>query len=308
MRKLAFIVLFFSKALFAQDIHFTQWFNNPLFTNPALTADFDGDYRITAHQREQWASVSIPFSTTSVGFDMSLNDWGIGTQLIRDQSGSSRLSLTQFNLALARPLEEWRLGVQLGFAQRRIDYSDLVFIDDGEQINFVVKNYMDIGFGISRLMRLAQAELSTSYAIFHLNRANRSFISTTDKLAISHQFSSVLNYSLNEYWTLSPSVIFMKQQEQQQVQLGSQISFDISPFYYQSVQLEAGGYYRFGDAISLLVGMYFEQSHLAFSYDWNVSDLVPASNNLGAWELSFTHIIKSKILTKPPNKYCPVYL
>ena len=39
----------------AQDIHFSQWYNNPLFSNPALTADFDGDYRITANQREQWA-------------------------------------------------------------------------------------------------------------------------------------------------------------------------------------------------------------------------------------------------------------
>ena len=84
----------------AQDVHFSQWHNNPLFSNPALTADFDGDYRITAHQREQWASVSVPFSTTSVGLDMPIENWGLGLQFFRDQSGSSRLSLTQFNLSL----------------------------------------------------------------------------------------------------------------------------------------------------------------------------------------------------------------
>lgn len=308
MRQLTFIAMLFSTVLFAQDIHFTQWYNNPLFNNPASTADFDGDYRISAHQREQWASVSIPFSTTSIGFDMPLKSWGLGAQFLRDQSGSSRLSLTQFNLSLARSLEDWRLGVQLGFAQRRIDYSDLIFIDGGEQIISENKNYLDMGMGLSRVWRLAQGDLTTSYATFHMNRANRSFLSSEDKLAMRHQFSTAFNYNLNEQWMLTPSLNIMSQQEQRQWIFGSQISFDISEYYYQSIRLEAGGYYRFDDALSVLVGIQFEQSHLAFTYDWNVSDLVPASNALGAWELSFSHIIKSKILSKPPNKICPAFL
>ena len=111
MKKLAFLFLCIGTTLLAQDVHFSQWYNNPLFSNPALTADFDGDYRITAHQREQWASVSVPFSTTSVGLDMPIENWGLGLQFLRDQSGSSRLSLTQFNLSLSRSLQDWQLGV-----------------------------------------------------------------------------------------------------------------------------------------------------------------------------------------------------
>ena len=175
----------------AQDVHFSQWYNNPLFSNPALTADFDGDYRITVHQREQWASVSVPFSTTSVGLDMPIENWGLGLQFLRDQSGSSRLSLTQFNLSLSRSLKDWQLGVQLGFAQRRIDYSDLIFIDDGESISTETKNYMDIGMGINRTFSFVSSELKVAYALFHVNSPNRSFISTEDKLAVRHQFTAV---------------------------------------------------------------------------------------------------------------------
>ena len=90
--------------------------------------------------------------------------------------------------------------------------------------------------------------------------------------------------------------------------LGSMLRFDISEYYYQSIQLEAGAYYRFGDAFSCLLGIQYEQSHLAFSYDFNTSDLVPASNSLGAWELSLSHIIQSKILSKPKYKTCPAFL
>ena len=308
MRKFIVILLFATQGILAQDLHFSQWYNNPLFSNPSLTAAFDGDYRITANQREQWASVSIPFSTTSVGFDMPIKNWGLGVQFLRDQSGSSRLSLTQFNLSVARSLEQWRLGVQLGFAQRSIDYSDLIFVDGGESISSETKNYTDLGMGINRVFSFISSELNMGYSVFHINNPNRSFISTEDKLAIRHQFSSKLDYDLNEQWQLSPSLHFTSQQNQRECMFGSQISFDISEYYYKSIQLEAGAYYRFGDAFSCLIGVQLEQSHLAFTYDWNTSDLVPASNYLGAWELSFSHIISSKVLSKPKYKICPAFL
>ena len=308
MKKGTFILLFFGQALFAQDVHFSQWYNNPLFRNPALTASFDGDYRVTANQREQWASVSVPFSTIAIGFDMPLQNWGVGAQFLRDQSGSSRLSLTQFNLSVARSLEQWRLGVQLGLAQRSIDYSDLIFVDGGESISSETKNYTDLGMGINRVFSFISSELNMGYSVFHINNPNRSFISDEDKLALQHQFSTLLKYQLSEQWQLIPSAHFMTQRKQRELMLGSLVRFDISEYYYQSIQLETGAYYRVDDALTCLIGIQFEQSYLAFSYDWNTSDLVPATNRLGAWEFSFSHIIQSKIFSKPKFKTCPTFL
>jgi hypothetical protein len=47
-------------AAMAQDLHFSQWFNSPLTTNPA-NAGFipDADYRFGANYRNQWSSISL---------------------------------------------------------------------------------------------------------------------------------------------------------------------------------------------------------------------------------------------------------
>ena len=55
----------------AQDLHFSQWFNSPLTTNPANTGFIpDADYRLGANYRNQWSSImSVPYKTMSVWGD-----------------------------------------------------------------------------------------------------------------------------------------------------------------------------------------------------------------------------------------------
>ena len=65
--------------------------------------------------------------------------------------------------------------------------------------------------------------------------------------------------------------------------------------------------FRLGDAASLLLGAQMK-TYILLSYDWNVSDLVPASNGLGAWEISFTHILQQQIPKRPAYKVYPIYL
>src|ERR1035441_5781184 len=38
----------------AQDIHFTQFFSNPLILNPAQTGNFNGNYRVGFNFKGQW--------------------------------------------------------------------------------------------------------------------------------------------------------------------------------------------------------------------------------------------------------------
>lgn len=291
----------------SQDMHFSQWHKNPLFQSPALAGSFDGSYRITAHQREQWASVSVPFQSTTVGFDMPYKSWGFGAQFLRDQSGSSRLSLTQLSLLLSRSLENWRLGLQMGFVQQHIDFSDLVFIDNTEEIFSLSKSYIDLGLGLYKDIYFTSSNINIGYSIFHLNTPNRSFFASEDRLKVKHSLVSEWNYPLNSQWTLVPSMQWQSQQKQREWTIGSLLRLDISDLYYKNIQLEGGGYYRFGDAVSVLLGLHLGQSQLAFSYDWNVSELVPASNALGAWELSFCHIINTS-MPRPIYKTCPAFL
>jgi hypothetical protein len=64
--------LLFSAGSYAQDLHFSQFYNAPLNLNPGLTGVFSGDLRFGANYREQWASVPVPYLTFSAAFDQKL--------------------------------------------------------------------------------------------------------------------------------------------------------------------------------------------------------------------------------------------
>src|ERR1700761_481995 len=47
----------------AQDIHFSQFYENSILRNPALTGIFSGDYKVGINYRTQWTDISVPFQT-----------------------------------------------------------------------------------------------------------------------------------------------------------------------------------------------------------------------------------------------------
>src|SRR4030095_7724780 len=55
----------------AQDIHYSQFYSSPIILNPALTGINDCNYRVTAMYRNQWSSISDPYQTPSIAFDMN---------------------------------------------------------------------------------------------------------------------------------------------------------------------------------------------------------------------------------------------
>ena len=59
---------------FAQDLHFSQFMNSPLLTNPANTGFIpDGDYRLGINYRNQWSSImAIPYKTMSAFGDVQV--------------------------------------------------------------------------------------------------------------------------------------------------------------------------------------------------------------------------------------------
>jgi hypothetical protein len=71
----------------AQDIHWTQFNNNPVFQNPAGAGNFKEDLRLTANYRTQWRSVTIPFQTTALAADTKWKQWGFGLNYFHDQVG-----------------------------------------------------------------------------------------------------------------------------------------------------------------------------------------------------------------------------
>ena len=121
----------------AQDLHFSQFFNAPLTTNPANTGFIpDADYRLGATYRNQFSSIlAAPYKTVSVFGDAQIlrnqleNGWlGLGGFILSDVAGSGGLRSTKVygSLAYHQMLGNSSLlsaGFNLGWANKRIDQS-----------------------------------------------------------------------------------------------------------------------------------------------------------------------------------------
>jgi len=70
--------LLFVISLRGQDLHFSQFMNSPLTTNPANTGFIPGgDFRIGINYRNQWSSImAIPYKTMSAFGDAQLTGCG----------------------------------------------------------------------------------------------------------------------------------------------------------------------------------------------------------------------------------------
>jgi type IX secretion system PorP/SprF family membrane protein len=135
----------------AQDMHFSQFNEQPALLNPALSGATKR-YRISMGYKNQWKKVSDPYKTFGVSIDGKIlkGSWraedmsplthrqqdigriGGGLSIYRDVAGAGDMSLTQINGSLAGfiPTGHWSflsVGLQAGMNMKRIDQTTLIF-------------------------------------------------------------------------------------------------------------------------------------------------------------------------------------
>src|ERR1044072_3116176 len=93
----------------AQDIHFSQFYENAILRNPALTGIFTGDYKAGVNYRNQWADISVPFQTvlasleTKVPIKRDQKDYfSFGLTATYDHAGTIDFNSTQLYAAIDR--------------------------------------------------------------------------------------------------------------------------------------------------------------------------------------------------------------
>jgi type IX secretion system PorP/SprF family membrane protein len=132
----------------AQDIHFSQFYEDPLELNPALCGAFPGDIYGELNYRTQWSSVAgsgFGYNTMAATFEYHnlFKKWtkgylSPGLDFFNDKSGDGHVGITQVNLTLASGIfladkNTLSLGLQTGFSQHSIDMADLTW--DNQYIN-----------------------------------------------------------------------------------------------------------------------------------------------------------------------------
>lgn len=304
-----------SGGLYAQDLHFSQFFNSPLTTNPANTGFIpDADYRLGAHYRNQYSSIlSSPYKTISIFGDAQLlrnkidNGWlGIGGVILSDIAGSGGLRSTKIygSLAYHQQLGNSSLlsaGFNLGWANKRIDISKLSFPDqfdgkffDNTLPSSVVLNansvsYLDIQAGLNyAYFPTDDIYINGGYSIHHVNGPQETFFSgTPDSSRIPIRHIGFLNALLkvNDRVIINPNMYYTNQAGSSEFVMGLNANYNLSGEGGEK-QLIAGLYYRAGDAFIPMIGFEINNIRFTFSYDATTSALSNFNHFQGASEFN----------------------
>src|SRR6202008_5058788 len=84
----------------SQETHFSQFFDAPLLRNPSLAGLFEGDIRVQAVLRNQWASIATPYKTVSMNGEYKTpvgrhEDFiTTGMQVLYDRAGVTNFTVT----------------------------------------------------------------------------------------------------------------------------------------------------------------------------------------------------------------------
>jgi len=297
----------------AQDLHFSQFFNNPLLTNPANTGFIpDADYRLGASYRNQYSNVmSVPYKTMSVFGDAQVfrnkieNGWlGLGGVILYDVAGTGSLTSTKAYASIAYHQELGlssllTAGFNVGWANKRIDQNKLTYPDqfdgkffDGTLPTSVVLvnnniSYFDLQVGMNyAYFPTEDVYINAGYSIHHVNQPTETFFENSGDNKISMRHIAFINgiFRMTDKVIINPNVYYTTQASSSELVLGLNGAYNLSE--HGEKQLIGGLYYRYQDAVIPMVGLEINNIRFTFSYDVTVSSLKNFNHSFGANEFN----------------------
>jgi type IX secretion system PorP/SprF family membrane protein len=224
----------------AQDLHFSQFNENPSLINPALTGA--NGLRASINNKKQWKRVAAPFRTFGASFEMRNGsikkkkeeaDFGSktkdtpksffagGLSIYRDRAADGLMGLTQTNLSLAGfvPTGEksyFSLGIQASYAIRKIETSSLLFpnqyvdggytsnISSGEEFGSQSFGYIDMAGGALWTFREEDRGLTHhSEKIIHVGAAVYHLTRPTQKYMLKDNVQLSMRYVVHADYLVS---------------------------------------------------------------------------------------------------------
>jgi type IX secretion system PorP/SprF family membrane protein len=308
------VSLLFSGPLSAQDIHFSQLHNTPLWLNPATAGSFTGDHRAFINYRDQWRAIDVKYQTMSASFDMMLSQrrdgggLGSGIFIFNDRSSAGTLGQTQANLSLAYhvPLSEnhsLSAGLQAGYAQRRLSLSGHTWDSQFNGIAFdptlsgengeLSSGAADFSSGVLWNGRFGESTISSGVSAFHVNTPSFSLLDGhPHPLAIRYSAHAKANIPVgNNNLSFQPALTAFVQNGHRQLIFGNMFRYKMKEAsqytgYVQESSYGLGVYCRAGDAVVAVAQYEVSQMLFSVSYDFNVSPLLAATSGRGGVELS----------------------
>ncbi|WP_412466251.1 PorP/SprF family type IX secretion system membrane protein [Pedobacter sp. KLB.chiD] len=315
-------LLFTAKSFAQTDPHFSQYYANPLYLNPALTGVIDGDYRATVNFKQQWSALNSSFLTGGASFDMApKKNFAFGATVLNQRAGEldfnylSALVSGSYRLRFgAEGLQMVSFGLQAGIINRSFDFSQARFgnqfnpisgydggMMSGETLSSQSSLVPDVNAGIMFFdgdpNKNVNVFLGASAA--HLTRPMDRFSGTNSRIPVRFTAHGGARIRASELLDIVPNAMFMYQGNTDEVLLGAYAQLNVNP----SANILFGGNYRNKDAAIAFVGLQLKNMVFGLSYDVNTSSFNRASNSNGGLELSISLIGRNGIIG--PNFFCP---
>lgn len=316
---LTFALFFVYVWVFAQDPHFSQFFEAPLLRNPSLAGLFEGDIRVQGVYRSQWGSVSAPYETGSFNLEYKqpvgkANDFlTTGLQILYDRAGTTDFTTTNvypainYHKALNDEQSKYlSLGFMGGYVQKRFDRSKMTTnsqfdgngynpsLPDGELFTVSSFHYWDGSFGISYNSAINGSETDHYFvglAYHHFNRPLNSFyknppVELNPKLVAS----AGIRFTTSETSFITIQADYSSQGNFNEMIGGMTYSVKLGEDYENPQYIvHLGGYVRWKDAFIPVVKIDYKPFSVSMSYDANISQLKTASQGRGGFEIAISY-------------------
>ncbi len=311
-----FLFLILSKIIFAQDIHFSHFWDAMQFQNPSNIGNFDGTHRFTAIYRNQWNQFGTPLQT-------SYADWAFKKTYENQDyiSGGIYVLQDKFDLLFYRQYRAMATfaynkflsekiniaaGAQFGFKNTSINYDRLSFdrqwdpsTGGFEPWNPSFENYINentvrplLNLGVSANFMMGNVLNTLDVSLNHVNQPKDIYNASNSNIPIKYSINYHGYKPLSEDWMLMPKVSFLYTQNANAFLTGFLLKTKLNHFN----ELYGGAMYRWGvdrnsDAIVPVFGVKLNQFKLALSIDVTTSGLNQESQK-GSLECTLVYILK----------------
>ena len=305
----------------AQDIHFSQVDADPVLLNPAYSGFYEGLGRFGVVYRNQWASVSVPFSTLAASGEMAVWRGGgrrglsVGGTLFADKAGtlnygtvSGHLSTAYYQALNRSGSSVLSVGVEVGWAQSGFDPSQAEMEEAGEGFEVRKVHYPLLAAGLAWYWQpTPDFHLKAGLSLRNFNRPNISYMKLDETyLARRYSLFARAEYRCWQSISLLPVLMTQVQGKHREVVFGGDVKWYIEEGGSREVSLRAGVAMRAADALIANLMLEYNSLLFTFSYDANISGLAVASGGMGAFEAGLVYrLAKGNKKTKALK--CPQY-
>ena len=301
-------------AAFAQDLHFSQFFEAPLLRNPSLAGIYTGDIRVQAVYRDQWNSVTSAYKTTSLNAEYKMpvgkgDDFvTAGIQLLHDRAGTISwvsthvLPALNYHKSLSASTNRYlSLGFMGGLVQRTIDRSKMTTnstydgLGDGEYFPSNKLTHLDGAVGLSfntQLNSNPENNMFIGTAYHHFQKPKNAFYkNNTIELEPKMVTSAGVRFSVTPQSYLTLQGDYTTQGKYREVIAGALYGLKLgedwdNPMY----TIHGGALLRWNDAFIPVVKLDYHPFSVSLSYDVNISKLKTSSYGRGGFELGISYV------------------